>query len=93
MLERKIVLKGQLGSRFLKWKPTNREERLTITIGLIIKSSMKAFWNIKDRSQSTQVFGAVFTRDRLLMLYSMFDFPENAGDSRKLKNVQENYSE
>ena len=93
--ERKITSKGNLGSssRFRKWKPTNREELLaffglTINMGLINKSNINAYWNTKDWSQSTPAFGAVFTRDRFLMLHSMLHFPENEGDTGKLKKVQ-----
>ena len=32
-------------------------------------------------------FGAVFTRDRFLMLHSMLHFPEKEGDTGKLKKV------
>ena len=38
--------------------------------------------------QSTPIFGAVFKRDRLLMLHSMLHFPEKKGDTGKLKKVQ-----
>ena len=92
--ERKITAKSNLGSssRFHKWKPTNREELLaffglTINMGLINKSNINAYWNTKDWSQSTTAFGAVFTRDRFLMLHSMLHFPEK-GDIGKLKKVQ-----
>ena len=93
--ERKITSKGNLGSssRFRKWKPTNREELLaffglTINMGLINKSNINAYWNTKDWSQSTPAFGAVFTRDRFLMLHSMLHFPEKEGDTGKLKKQQ-----
>ena len=55
---------------------------------LINKSNINAYWNIKDWSQSTPAFGAVLTRDRFLMLHSMLHFPENEGDTGKLKKVQ-----
>ena len=93
--ERKITSKGNLGSscRFRKWKSSNREELLaffglTINMGLINKSNINAYWNSKDWSQSTPAFGAVFTRDRFLMLHSMLHFPENERDTGKLKKVQ-----
>ena len=57
-------------------------------MGLINKSNINAYWNTKDWSQSTTAFGAVFTRDRFLMLHSMLHFPEKEGDTRKLKKVQ-----
>ena len=67
--ERKITSSGNLGSSspFRKWKPTNCEELLaffglTVNMGLINKSNINAYWNIKDWSQSTPVYGAVFTR-------------------------------
>ena len=93
--ERKITSKGNLGSssRFRKWKPTNREELLaffglTINMGLINKSNINAYWNTKDWSQSTPAFGAVFTRNRFLMLHTILCFPEKEGDTGKLKKVQ-----
>ena len=57
-------------------------------MGLINKSNINAYWNTKDWSQSTPAFGAVFTRDRFLMLHSMLHFPVKQGDTGKLKNVQ-----
>ena len=67
--ERKITSSGNLGSSspFRKWKPTNCEELLaffglTVNMGLINKSNINAYWNIKDWSQSTPAYGAVFTR-------------------------------
>ena len=83
--ERKITSEGNLGSlsRFRKWKPTNHEELLaffglTINMGPrpINTSNINAYWNTKDWSQSTPAFGAVFTRDRFLMLHLMLHFPE-----------------
>ena len=93
--ERKITSKGNLGSssRFRKWKRTNGEELLaffglTINMGIINKSNINTYWNNKDWSQSTPAFGAIFTRDTFLMLHSMLPFPENEGDTGKLKKVQ-----
>ena len=40
---------------------------------------MKAFWKTKDWSQKHTSFGAVFTKDKLLMLHSILNFPENGG--------------
>ena len=57
-------------------------------MGLINKSNINAYWNTKDWSQSTTAFGAVFTRDRFLMLHSMLHFPEKEEDTGKLKKVQ-----
>ena len=91
--ERKITSKDNLESlsQSCKWKPKNRKELLaffglTINMGLINKSN--AYWNTKDWSQSTPAFGAVFTRDRFLMLHSMLHFPEKEEDTGKLKKVQ-----
>ena len=72
---------------------TNYEELLAffgraINMGLINKSNINAYWNTKDWSQSTTAFGAVFTRDRFLMLHSMLHFSEKEGDTGKLKKVQ-----
>ena len=93
--ERKITSKSNLGSssQFPIWKPTNRKELLAflgliINMGLINKSNINAYWNTKDWSQSTPAFGAVFTRDRFLMLHLMLHFPEKEGDTGKLKKVQ-----
>ena len=93
-VERKITSKGTLGSssQFRKWKPTNHEEllaffRLTINMRLINKSNINAYWNTKEWSQSTPAFGAVFTRERFLMLHLMLHFPEKEGDTGKLKKV------
>ena len=49
---RKVALEVAVG-----WKPINHKERLVflglkISMGLIIKKSMKAFWNTKDWSQN-----------------------------------------
>ena len=51
---REITSKGNLGSssRSCKWKPENCQE-------LINKSNINAYWNTKDWSQSTSIFGAV----------------------------------
>ena len=93
--ERKITSRGNLGSssQFYKQKPTNCEELLaffglTINMGLINKSNINAYWNTKDWSQSTPVFGAAFTRHRFLMLHLMLHFPEKDGNTGKLKKVQ-----
>ena len=58
----------------------------------IIKRSMQAFWNIKDWSKRSAPahFEEVFTRDSLHYWCStVCSIPENKGDSRKLKKVQE----
>ena len=89
--ERKITSKGNLGcsSQFHKWKPTNHEEILAF-LGPTIKwaSNINAYWNTKNWYKSTPVFGAVFTRDRFLMLHSMLHSPEKEGDTGKLRKVQ-----
>ena len=81
------------------WKPINHKERLVflglkISMGLIIKKSIKAFWNTKDCSQNPAtsfIWSSFYNRQvtLLLMLHFVLDFPENEGDSRKLKKVQE----
>ena len=49
---------------------------------------MKSFWNTKKTGpRSTPAFRAIFTRDRILMLHSILDFPENT--PYLLKKVQE----
>ena len=61
---------------------------------LIIKRSIKAFWNTEDWPQNPTsfdfCFGAVLFRDRLpYWLSTQLDIPENKGDSKKLEKVQE----
>ena len=64
-------------------------------MGLIIKRSMKAFWNTKDWSQNPTSF--VLEQFLLETDYPptddapryMLDFTENERNSRKLKKVQE----
>ena len=80
-------------SHFNKWVHTNREESLAflgivINMGLVSKSSMKAYWNIKDWSQSTTSFPLGFTRDRFFTLQSVLHFPQLPGDNSKLRKVQ-----
>ena len=65
-------------------------------MGLIIKGSMKAFWNTKDWSQAHQLcFLEQFLLETGYYLPcptdapSMLDFPENERDSRKLKKLKE----
>ena len=74
---REITSKGNLGSssRSCKWKPENCQE-------LINKSNINAYWNTKDWSQSTSIFGAV---SWCYIWYSIF---LREGDTGKLKNVQ-----
>ena len=42
------------------------------SMGLIINSSMKVFWNTKTDPRSAPAFGTLFTRNRFLMLYGQF---------------------
>ena len=42
----------------------------------------------KDCSQSTTDFGAVFARDRFLILHLMLHFSETEGETGMLKMVQ-----
>ena len=59
-----------------------------------MKLIIRAAWKLSGISttgpRGTLAFRAVFTRDRLLMLHSVLDFPENEGDSRKLKQTSTN---
>ena len=48
---------------------------------------MTAFWNIKDYFLKHNSFWSFFTRNRLVMLHSLLDIPENEGDSTKLKKL------
>ena len=56
----------------------NREELLAflavvINMGLIRKSCLKDYWNLKDWwSQNTPFFPAIFTRDRALLHASVY---------------------
>ena len=59
-----------------------------VNMGLIRKSSLKDYGNLKDWSQSTPFFPEIFTRDRFFMLQSMLHFPESAGETDKLKKGQ-----
>ena len=88
-LERKTISKGHPGncSRFHKWKPTSREKRLAfsslaISMGLIIKSSMKALWNIKDRYQKHRGLRSTFYR------WQVTDAPLYVWFSRKCRRQQ-----
>ena len=79
-------------SRFHKWSHTNREELLAflavvVNMGLIRKSSLKDYWNLKDWFKNTNL-PAIFTRDRFFMLQSMLHFQESDGETGKLKKVQ-----
>ena len=80
-------------SRFSKWVHTNREELLdflgiVINMGLVSKSSMKAYWNVKDWSQSPLSFPLVFIRERFFMMQSVLHFPQLPGHNSKLRKVQ-----
>ena len=57
-------------------------------MGLIRKSSLKNHWNLRDLSQSTQIFSLIFTRDRFFLLQSMLLFPECDGETVELKIVE-----
>ena len=72
----------------MKTYKSRRAFGLTISMGLINKSDINAYWNIKDCSQSTTDFGEVFARDRFLILHSMFHFSETEGETGMLKMVQ-----
>ena len=93
--DNKIQAKGTIpkSSRLHKWYHTNREELLAflavvVNMGLIRKSSLKDYWNLKEWSQNTPFFPAILTRDRFFMLQSMLHFPESDGETGKLKKVQ-----
>ena len=60
-------------------------------MGLIIKRSMKAFWNTGPRSRPPALLWSIsyWRQVTLLMLLSILYFPEKAEDSRKLKKVHE----
>ena len=78
--DNKIQAKGTIpkSSRFHKSCHTNREELLAflavvINMGLIRKSCLKDYWNLKDWwSQNTPFFPAIFTRDRALLHASVY---------------------
>ena len=57
-------------------------------MGLVSKSSMNAYWNVRDWSQSTPSFPLVFTRDSFFMLQSVLHFPQLPGNNSKLRKVQ-----
>ena len=57
-------------------------------MGLIRKSSLKDYWNLRDLSQSTQKFSLIFTRDRFFLLKSMLLLPESDRETVELKIVQ-----
>ena len=93
--DNKILAKGAIpkSSCFHKWCHTNREELLVflavvVNMGMIRKNSLKDYWNLKDWSQNTPFFPAIFTRDRFFMLQPMLHFPESDDETGKLKKVQ-----
>ena len=67
-------------SRLNDWAHVDIDEMkaflgLIVNMGLIKKTRINEYWDVRHMSQSTPYFGDVMPRDRFLLLLRMFNFP------------------
>ena len=73
-------------SRLGDWIDTTVDEMkaffgIVTNMGLVKKTRIEAYWNKSNPSQATPYFATVFSRDRFLLLLSMFNIPMDQSDA------------